>query len=100
MNLNNILFPSVKDMQRVLEFLVEYITQFDIGIQEDFGPNFNEKNYVRIKFANNLTSWSKSPWIMPELTNKPTSIPISSILSVDTKQLNAILAKKDKSIYF
>ena len=86
-------------MQRLTEFLVEYITQFDIGIHEDFGPNFSEKNYVRIKFANSLTNWSKNSWTIPELSNTSKEIQISKLLSIDSKQLNSLSGKVDQSNY-
>ena len=80
-------------MHRIFEFLLEYITNSDTAaINEDFGQNFNEKIFGRIKFINTLTNWTKQTWTIHELVTRDK--PISSkILSVDSNRLK-ILRKK------
>jgi hypothetical protein len=75
LNINNVLFPSIRDMQRIFEYLLEYITNNDSGLQE-FGQNFSEKNIAKLKLAKQLTMWSKESWILPELIEiKPDTSP-------------------------
>lgn len=66
LNLNNILFPSIRDMQRLFEYTLEYITSVDTGVLE-FGQNISGKNFTKIKLSKQLTNWTKEMWILPEL---------------------------------
>jgi hypothetical protein len=65
-NLNNILFPSMRDMQRIFEFALEYATNVDTGVM-DYEQNFSDKNFTKLKFAKQLTAWTKESWVVPEL---------------------------------
>jgi hypothetical protein len=66
LNINNVLFPSIRDMQRLFEYMLGYITNNDTGMQE-YGQNFSEKNIAKMKLAKQLTNWTKETWIIPEL---------------------------------
>jgi hypothetical protein len=66
LNINNILFPSFRDMHRLFEYGLEYITNHDIGMQE-YGQHFSEKNIIKLKLAKQLTDWTKEGWVLPEL---------------------------------
>ena len=66
-NINNILFPSIRDMARILEFAVEFVTNIDnIGGMIDYGQNFNEKNLAKIKLVKQLNSWTRETWLHSE----------------------------------
>ena len=65
-NLNNILFPSTRDMQKIFEFTMEYTTNID-NAALDYDQNFSDKNYLRLKISKQLGNWSKETWIIPEL---------------------------------
>lgn len=69
LNLNNILYPSPRDMQKIFEFALEYITNADNGTL-DLGQNISEKNYSKIKLCKLLSSWTKESWIIPELRDQ------------------------------
>jgi hypothetical protein len=97
LNINNILFPSIRDIQRTLEYTVEYITNSDSGVL-DFGDNISEKNYAKIKIHKQLLTWSKETWLVPELRNINKNISIKkSLINIDKSKLN-ILKKKTNSI--
>ncbi len=68
LNLNNILFPSIRDIQRLFEYSLEYITNSDTGVS-DFGENISEKNFAKIKLSKQLLAWTKEAWLVPELKN-------------------------------
>ncbi len=71
LNLNNILFPSSRDMSRILEYTVEYLTNIDTAIgMIDYGGNFNEKNFAKMKLAKQLSAWCKEEWVHPEFIEK------------------------------
>lgn len=71
LNLNNILFPSSRDMSRILEYTVEYLTNIDCGTgMIDYGGNFNEKNYAKMKLTKQLTEWCMNDWVHPEFIEK------------------------------
>ena len=65
-NLNNILFPSARDMQKIFEFTMEYTTNID-NAALDYEQNFSDKNYTRMKISKQLGNWCKEAWIIPEL---------------------------------
>ncbi len=66
LNMNNILFPSLRDIQRILEFLLEQVTNSDSNAVE-FNENFSEKNFLKLKISQKFSNWSKDPWILPEI---------------------------------
>lgn len=68
LNINNILFPSRRDMQRLFEFTLELITSSDTGAN-DFTQGMNEKNFGKLKIAKLLSSWIQDLWVVPELNN-------------------------------
>ncbi len=65
-NLNNVLFPSHRDMQRLLEYTLEYLTNVDTGVME-LGENLTEKNFSKIKMCKEFQKWTKEMWIVPGL---------------------------------
>jgi hypothetical protein len=65
-NLNNILFPSTRDMLRIFEFTLELVTNYD-GAALEFEQNFSDKNFMKIKIAKQIHNWGKETWIIPEL---------------------------------
>jgi len=65
-NINNIIFPSQRDIQRILEFLIENVTNHDSNTLE-LNENFSEKNFLKLKVSQKLSAWSKEPWILPEI---------------------------------
>jgi hypothetical protein len=69
LNINNVLFPSIRDMQRLFEYLLEYITNIDTGLHE-YGQNFSEKNVAKLKLARQLSNWTKETWLLPELVEE------------------------------
>jgi hypothetical protein len=91
LNLNNILFPSIRDMQRVFEFTLEYITNSETG-GIDIGQNISEKSYSRVKLQKTLNTWIKDSWLMPEFREKTDDIPYS-ILKYDNN-MNTVIKKK------
>jgi hypothetical protein len=101
-NLNNILFPSTKDMLRIFEFTLEYVTNYDGAALED-EQNFSDKNFLKIKMAKKILNWGKESWIIPELkysqellsdnyenANNPNS---THILKLEKQKLNIIKKK-------
>lgn len=96
LNLNNILFPSIRDIQRTLEYTLEYITNSDTGVL-DYGDNISEKNFVKIKIHKQLLSWSKETWLVPELNQFKNIDFDKSLLKIDKSKLN-IIKKKINSI--
>jgi hypothetical protein len=66
LNLNNILFPSQKDIQRLFEFTLESITNSDSGILE-YDESISEKMFAQTKLAKQLSNWTKETWLVPEL---------------------------------
>ncbi|MCQ2816340.1 MAG: coiled-coil domain-containing protein 22 [archaeon] len=68
LNLNNILFPSVSDMKRIFDFLIEMLTSGEDNANEDFAQNMSTKNLQKMKFGKTMLSWSKKYWIIPELS--------------------------------
>ena len=65
LNINNILFPSMREMQRLLEFTLEIITSVDTGAE--FAQGITEKNYTQIKIGKQLNEWHSNLWVIPEL---------------------------------
>jgi hypothetical protein len=93
LNLNNILFPSIRDIQRTLEYTLEYITNSDTGVI-DFGENISEKNFAKIKIHKQLLTWSKETWLVPELKPQIRNIAIQkSMIKIDKLKLNNIKKK-------
>lgn len=69
LNINNILFPSMREMQRILEFTLEIITSVDTGAGE-LAQGMTEKNFAKVKFGKQLTAWHSQLWVIPELNDK------------------------------
>ena len=69
LNINNILFPSMREMQRILEFTLEIITSVDTGAGE-LAQGMTEKNFTKVKFGKQLTEWHSQLWVIPELNDK------------------------------
>lgn len=92
-NLNNILYPSQKDMQKIFEFALDYITNADNGILE-LGPNISEKNYSKIKICKTLSAWAKESWIVPELQASSAETNIKSSIIIYNSESNNQLKKK------
>lgn len=69
LNINNILFPSMREMQRILEFTLEIITSVDTGTGE-LTQGMTEKNFAKVKFGKQLASWHSQLWVIPELNDK------------------------------
>lgn len=67
-NINNILFPSRRDMQRLFEFTLELITSSDTGANE-FTQGMNERNFGKVKIGKLFSSWVQDFWVIPELNN-------------------------------
>ena len=65
LGINQILFPSQRDMQNLLEFTLEIITQNDTGA-DDF-TQVNEQNLVKKKIGKILNNWKNENFIIPEL---------------------------------
>jgi len=100
-NLNNILFPSTKDMLRIFEFTLEYVTNYD-GAALEYEQNFSDKYFLKIKIAKKFLNWGKETWIIPELKysnelqieNRNGNNPISTpILKLEKQKLNVIKKK-------
>jgi hypothetical protein len=66
LNLNNVLFPSQKDIQRLFEFTLESITNSDSGVLE-YDESISEKKFAQTKLAKQLSNWTKETWLVPEL---------------------------------
>lgn len=66
MYINNILFPSQRDTQRIFEFLIEQLSNSDSNAI-DINENFNEKNFIKYKVSQKLAGWAKDPWVLPEI---------------------------------
>ena len=87
-------------MQKILEFIVESITNLDSSNVLEIGQNFSEKNLGRIKLVKNLTSWSKEVWVIPEFTyhEEPKSnLILSSKLSSFKKNIYNSQLKANKN---
>ena len=67
LGINQILFPSQRDMQNLLEFTLEIITQNDTGA-DDF-TQVNEQNLVKKKIGKILNNWKNENFIIPELND-------------------------------
>lgn len=63
-NINNLLYPTVKEINLILEFLVELISKEDHQTET---TEFNEKSLHKIKQQKILKDFINKPWIMPEL---------------------------------
>ena len=66
LNINNILFPSSRDCQRILEFLIESLTNSDSTALE-INQNFSESNFVKMKVSQKFSNWTKENWVLPEI---------------------------------
>lgn len=93
LNLNNILYPSQKDMQKIFEFTIDYITNADNGTLE-LGQNISEKNYSKIKLCKALSSWTKEPWVVPELQVLSSQAGVKSRIMIYNSEINNQLKKK------
>jgi hypothetical protein len=69
MYINNILFPSQKDTQRILEFLIEQLSNSDSNAIE-INENFNEKNFIKYKVSQKFAIWAKDSWVLPEIEHE------------------------------
>ena len=65
LGINQILFPSQRDMQNLLEFTLEIITQNDTGA-DDF-TQVTEQNLIKKKIGKILQNWKNENFIIPEL---------------------------------
>ena len=65
LGINQILFPSQRDMQNLLEFTLEIITQNDTGADEF--TQVNEQNLIKKKIGKILNNWKNENFIIPEL---------------------------------
>lgn len=90
LNINNILFPSQRDMQRILEFLIEQITNNDANTME-ISQNFSEKNFIKMKVSQKLLNWTKEAWVLPEIEQE------SRRIEPDFKTFDKKLIKYDNS---
>ncbi len=100
MNLNNILFPSQRDTQRIFEFLIEQLSNSDSNAI-DVNENFNEKNFIKYKVSQKYAAWAKESWILPEIGYE-TNFQINSnfskkIIKYDNTKIK-ILRRKIKTI--
>ena len=67
LGINQILFPSQRDMQNLLEFTLEIITQNDTGADEF--TQVNEQNLIKKKIGKILNNWKNENFIIPELND-------------------------------
>ena len=65
LGINQILFPSQRDMQNLLEFTLEIITQNDTGADEF--TQVTEQNLIKKKIGKILQNWKNENFIIPEL---------------------------------
>lgn len=86
LNINNVLFPTIRDMSRIFEFSLEYLTIIDTGMTE-YGQNFSESNYAKLKISKVLTNWMKSPWIVPEVKTQTRTKGKDLMLKYDTSRI-------------
>lgn len=63
-NINNLLYPTVKEINSILEFLVELISKED---HQTDTTEFNEKSLYKIKQQKILKDFISKQWVMPEL---------------------------------
>jgi len=68
LGINQILFPSQRDMRNLLEFTLEIVTQNDTG-NEEFAQ-MNEQNLIKNKIGKILLNWKNEFFIIPELNEK------------------------------
>lgn len=66
LNLNNLLFPTVKEMNTILEYLVELISKED---NQNETVDYSEKNVSKIKQHKKLSQFIQETWILPELNS-------------------------------
>lgn len=96
MNINNILFPSQRDTQRILEFLIEQLSNSDANAI-DINENLNEKNFIKYKVSQKFANWAKEAWILPEIvleTNSNGNLNISKrIIKYDNSKIQSFRKK-------
>jgi hypothetical protein len=86
LNINNVLFPSIRDMQRLFEYLLEYLTNIDTGMHE-YGQNYSEKNIAKLKLAKQLSSWAKESWVLPEFVEPQANSKLIPLVKVENVKL-------------
>jgi len=87
-------------MQKILEFILESITNMDSSNVLEIGQNFSENNLARMKLVKNLSNWTKETWVVPELTHyesPKTSLIISSKISSFKKGVYNTQLKANKN---
>lgn len=66
-NLNNLLFPSGKEINNILEYLVELLSKED---QQTETMDYSEKNFPKLKQGKKLKAFISENWVLPELNSQ------------------------------
>mmetsp|Transcript_18513 Transcript_18513/g.19137 ORF Transcript_18513/g.19137 Transcript_18513/m.19137 type:complete len:706 (+) Transcript_18513:18-2135(+) len=93
-NLNNLLFPTIKEMNIILEYLVELISREDQQLET---ADYSEKNFSKLKQSKKLSEFISESWIMPELN--PNSLTAQADHS-SHKLVSARLSSKQNFLVF